>query len=116
MLFYLDNWVNTKEGFDPREGLRAQLGSRGGRGRRAMRDVNEKAARISGINENYARELMELHTLGVDGGYEQKDVVEVAHAPHRVVRRRPASRARQGKIGRAHGSLEDAGGAPHAPG
>lgn len=33
-----------------------------------------------GINENYARELMELHTLGVDGGYTQKDVVDVARA------------------------------------
>jgi uncharacterized protein (DUF1800 family) len=33
-----------------------------------------------GINENYARELMELHTLGVDGGYTQRDVVEVARA------------------------------------
>ena len=31
-----------------------------------------------GINENYARELMELHTLGVDGGYSQKDIIEVA--------------------------------------
>jgi uncharacterized protein (DUF1800 family) len=31
-----------------------------------------------GLNENYARELMELHTLGVDGGYTQKDVTEVA--------------------------------------
>ena len=33
-----------------------------------------------GINENYARELMELHTLGVDGGYTQNDIVEVAKA------------------------------------
>ena len=33
-----------------------------------------------GINENYARELMELHTLGVDGGYAQKDIIEVAKA------------------------------------
>lgn len=33
-----------------------------------------------GLNENYARELMELHTLGVDGGYTQKDIVEVAKA------------------------------------
>jgi uncharacterized protein (DUF1800 family) len=32
------------------------------------------------LNENYARELMELHTLGVDGGYTQKDVTEVARA------------------------------------
>ena len=34
----------------------------------------------TGINENYARELMELHTLGVDGGYTQQDVVNVARA------------------------------------
>src|SRR6185436_2200999 len=32
----------------------------------------------TGLNENYARELMELHTLGVDGGYTQRDVTEVA--------------------------------------
>jgi uncharacterized protein (DUF1800 family) len=37
-------------------------------------------ARDRGLNENYARELMELHTLGVDGGYTQKDIVEVAKA------------------------------------
>ena len=36
--------------------------------------------RDRGLNENYARELMELHTLGVDGGYTQKDIVEVAKA------------------------------------
>src|SRR5262249_58835912 len=36
------------------------------------------AQRKPGINENYARELLELHTLGVDGGYTQKDVQEVA--------------------------------------
>ena len=36
----------------------------------------KKGAR--GLNENYGRELMELHTLGVDGGYTQKDVTEVA--------------------------------------
>ena len=39
-----------------------------------------KSTRQLGINENYARELMELHTLGVDGGYTQQDVVEVARA------------------------------------
>ncbi|MEZ5333214.1 MAG: DUF1800 family protein [Thermoanaerobaculia bacterium] len=37
-------------------------------------------ARSTGLNENYARELLELHTLGVDGGYTQEDVVEVARA------------------------------------
>ncbi|HMJ09717.1 MAG TPA: DUF1800 domain-containing protein [Pyrinomonadaceae bacterium] len=47
-----------------------------------MSDDPKKAApkRQRGINENYARELMELHTLGVDGGYTQKDIVEVAKA------------------------------------
>ena len=40
--------------------------------------VKQQAKR--GLNENYARELMELHTLGVDGGYSQKDVQEVARA------------------------------------
>jgi uncharacterized protein (DUF1800 family) len=39
-----------------------------------------KAKAKRGVNENYARELMELHTLGVDGGYTQKDVQEVARA------------------------------------
>lgn len=36
------------------------------------------ARKTKGLNENYAREVMELHTLGVDGGYAQKDVTEVA--------------------------------------
>jgi uncharacterized protein (DUF1800 family) len=45
-----------------------------------MRDNPQAAQQRQkrGINENYARELMELHTLGVDGGYTQKDIVEVA--------------------------------------
>ncbi|MGV3707318.1 MAG: DUF1800 domain-containing protein [Gemmatimonas sp.] len=38
------------------------------------------ARRPKGVNENYARELMELHTLGVDGGYTQNDVIQVARA------------------------------------
>jgi uncharacterized protein (DUF1800 family) len=38
------------------------------------------ALRARGLNENFARELLELHTLGVDGGYSQRDVVEVARA------------------------------------
>ncbi len=38
------------------------------------------ARRTQGLNENYAREVMELHTLGVDGGYTQKDVTELARA------------------------------------
>ena len=55
MLFYLDNWQNTAPGSP---------------------GANQ---RLDGINENYARELMELHTLGVNGGYTQADVVALAH-------------------------------------
>lgn len=82
MLFYLDNWINTKDGFDPREALRAELG--GGRRARARAPRRERRPerepRRFGLNENYARELLELHTLGVDGGYDQQDVIEVARA------------------------------------
>jgi hypothetical protein len=59
-----------------------QPGSAGGTGGANMPNPNQQAAPQQrpkrGINENYARELMELHTLGVDGGYTQKDVQEVA--------------------------------------
>src|SRR5712692_7722632 len=55
MLFYLDNWQNTAPN------------SPGARGK------------LQGVNENYARELMELHTLGVNGGYSQADVIALAH-------------------------------------
>ena len=50
--------------------------------RRTIADLPPAAQnrRPRGLNENYARELMELHTLGVDGGYTQKDVQEVARA------------------------------------
>jgi uncharacterized protein (DUF1800 family) len=58
MLFYLDNWQSVS----PNAG-RKRMGKR-----------------ARGINENYARELLELHTLGVDGGYTQQDVAEVARA------------------------------------
>lgn len=54
MLYYLDQWQSVAEG------------SRGGKGK------------MRGLNENYARELMELHTLGVNGGYTQNDVRELA--------------------------------------
>jgi len=63
MLFYLDNWQSVSS--EP-----------------GQRDINRraklKAKQSRGLNENYARELMELHTLGVDGGYTQQDVVGVA--------------------------------------
>jgi uncharacterized protein (DUF1800 family) len=75
MLFYLDNWQSVGPNselalFGPQRG-------RGGRGRFA-RPRPQAKNRPSGLNENYAREIMELHTLGVDGGYTQKDVTELA--------------------------------------
>jgi uncharacterized protein (DUF1800 family) len=65
MLFYLDNWQSV----DPQAVER--LAARRRPGSNFLR-------RFRGLNENYARELLELHTLGVDGGYTQQDVVEVA--------------------------------------
>ena len=75
MLFYLDNWMSTAPEGAPRAGAAPRRGNgrggaRGGPGPR----------RADGLNENYARELLELHTLGVDGGYTQDDVIEVARA------------------------------------
>ncbi len=106
MLLYLDNARSTaNEGaattMEARRGAGGEMGGgrRGGfggggmgRGRRGRgsfggqpgltgdqpRDGQRR--RSTGLNENYARELLELHTLGVDGGYSQKDVVEVARA------------------------------------
>ncbi len=92
MLLYLDNarsvaaeGARTTFDRDRDRYLRAR-GGRFGAGRRSARrgDPELRAAieqrRPQGLNENYARELMELHTLGVDGGYNQDDVIEVARA------------------------------------
>jgi len=68
MLVYLDN----AESIGPHS-LAVQRGQRARIGRP---DAQRKAP--EGLNENYARELMELHTLGVNGGYTQADVTEVA--------------------------------------
>lgn len=73
MLFYLDNWMSV----DPQASDRLErVRDRIGRFRQQRKPDGQK--RRTGLNENYARELMELHTLGVDGGYTQKDVTEVA--------------------------------------
>ena len=102
MLFYLDNFQSVSP--NAQMNRRGQARQRplfdllmNGRGMRpnARRNPNAGANQMPapsaqpqtppqgqrmrrGINENYARELMELHTLGVDGGYTQKDVQEVA--------------------------------------
>ncbi len=61
MLFYLDNHVSQ-----------APMA----RGNRVLQGRDEN--RTNGLNENYARELMELHTVGVDNGYDQKDVIQLS--------------------------------------
>ena len=104
MLFYLDNAQSVAD--STRQTLRGNrergTGNRGSSARRfprraatnrpprngtvpgsqfpvpAARGAAQRRPR--GLNENYARELMELHTLGVDGGYTQQDVIEVARA------------------------------------
>jgi uncharacterized protein (DUF1800 family) len=76
MLFYLDNWLSADPQARPMPRAR-----RGFFARRPMAPAAVQGAgqgRKRGLNENYAREIMELHTLGVDGGYTQKDVTEVA--------------------------------------
>ncbi|MDB4916825.1 MAG: hypothetical protein JWM95_4469 [Gemmatimonadetes bacterium] len=77
MMFYLDQWQSAADSMHPT--LVAARTGRGGRasGRPAL--VLQAQAR-KGLNENYARELLELHTLGVEGGYTQTDVIEVARA------------------------------------
>jgi uncharacterized protein (DUF1800 family) len=100
MLFYLDNWLSSTPNPPPaiaptlRSGIRPGLLRRGfglplgpvfqlpaiaaSRPGHAAQPGQAAAKRQYGLNENYGRELMELHTLGVDGGYTQKDVIEVA--------------------------------------
>ena len=68
MLLYLDNAESI--GPDSRAAERAKMNVAGNSG-------NPKKAQ-EGLNENYARELMELHTLGVKGGYTQADIIQVA--------------------------------------
>src|SRR5437867_12745795 len=64
MLFYLDNAQSVAPGSSRRFG-------------RNEMPQERRRRQPTGINENYARELLELHTLGVDGGYTQQDVIEV---------------------------------------
>ncbi|HEY2164346.1 MAG TPA: DUF1800 domain-containing protein, partial [Gemmatimonadaceae bacterium] len=86
MLFFLDNWQSAADSTHPTlaQARRPMAMRRPGfrilaPGRPPLPQQQQQRAR-RGLNENYARELMELHTLGVDGGYTQKDVQEVARA------------------------------------
>jgi uncharacterized protein (DUF1800 family) len=80
MLFYLDNWLSVGPNSDFANGnVRRNANYNWRRPPRPRRPAPVKQAKKrSGLNENYGRELMELHTLGVNGGYAQKDVTEVA--------------------------------------
>jgi uncharacterized protein (DUF1800 family) len=82
MLFYLDNWMSVGPNSMQAQGIPARPMVRyGPYGRpRIYRGPNPNARRKqnNGLNENYGRELLELHTLSVNGGYSQRDVTEVA--------------------------------------
>ncbi len=98
MLFYLDN-ARSMAAPENRPVMQQQrgFGGRFGFGRRAMMVRPQQQGKEGGLNENYAREIMELHTLGVDGGYTQKDVTELA----RVLTGWSISREREGGEGAA---------------
>src|SRR5664279_135681 len=96
MMFYLDNWQSEGPDSDAARGVPAHgpnPGISGPPGRQGVmyplphtprpqqqppNPQNNQQKRHDGLNENYARELMELHTLGVNGGYTQQDVTQVA--------------------------------------
>ena len=79
MLFYLDNWLSADPAAAERQQeLQQQRVARLGGANPAR--AQQPQQRRRGLNENYGRELLELHTLGVDGGYTQKDIIEVARA------------------------------------
>src|SRR6266540_530628 len=95
MLFYLDNWQSVVPGASPPGPLSAL--------RRGGMQARKRIPR--GINENYARELLELHTLGVDGGYTQQDVIDVA----RILTGWSIERPQQGGDFEFHGWGHDRG-------
>src|SRR5689334_8897611 len=90
MLFYLDNWQSVGPNsqaamnrtraangdFPQRRYGRRRIGGASPEQKQKIQQLAQKAPK--GLNENYAREIMELHTLGVNGGYTQKDVTELA--------------------------------------
>ncbi|HKS07819.1 MAG TPA: DUF1800 domain-containing protein [Gemmatimonadaceae bacterium] len=84
MLFFLDQWQSLVDSMNP-SGVEARIRER--RAAMTTPPMNDPSLvdmmnrrRTTGVNENYARELLELHTLGANGGYTQADVVAVARA------------------------------------
>jgi len=78
MLFYLDNWLSVGPNSDVADGIPQRANKQFKQRIRNQSQTNQAKGKRNGLNENYGRELMELHTLGVNGGYTQKDVTEVA--------------------------------------
>jgi uncharacterized protein (DUF1800 family) len=100
MLFYLDNFQSVSPSAGGRMGQSAPTRQRIFSD--LLTDASQQKRPRRGINENYARELMELHTLGVDGGYTQRDVQEVARCFTGWTINNPRGR-------RLNGRSEDAG-------
>ena len=85
MLFYLDNFSSMGDNDQMRmqrarmeERIEKKLEEEKGSSDAAKLEQRKARIQSQGLNENYAREIMELHTLGVDGGYTQQDVTEAA--------------------------------------
>ena len=78
MLYYLDNWRSSAPADVVQKRVAALRASGDGPHVLALLERQPFLEANKGLNENFARELMELHTLGVDGGYTQQDVGEVA--------------------------------------
>ena len=137
MLFYLDNWQSADPNAPDAGTTRCRRAVHSRRAQPASAPDASAAARQAqtrtrtrqkrGLNENYGRELMELHTLGVDGGYTQQDVIDVARAftgldhrrsapgrqlpvraadprPEREDRARPQDQGRRRAVGRREGA------------
>lgn len=81
MLYYLDNFSSSGNNDNMPQGngqVRRRLVLQNADTSRMANMPRLKAKKAQGLNENYAREVMELHTLGVDGGYTQQDVTQAA--------------------------------------
>ena len=78
MMFYLDNWMSVGPNSPQALGMPTRPPRPYGPRRFPRPNQNAKRKQASGLNENYGRELLELHTLSVNGGYSQRDVTEVA--------------------------------------
>jgi uncharacterized protein (DUF1800 family) len=78
MLRYLDNRLNTAPADVIQKRIETLKPSMGVTEYLALRERKPFLDKVQGLNENYGRELLELHTVGIDGGYNQQDIIEVA--------------------------------------